>query len=90
MKRVHLIISGDVHGVGFRAWIKQEADALDIVGWVKNREDQTVEVVAEGEEQNLKTLIERCGKGPDVAWVEDVQIDWQDYGDEFSDFEVVS
>ena len=52
MKRIHLIISGDVQGVGYRAWTKRQAKDLGIVGWVKNREDKAVELVGEGEEQD--------------------------------------
>jgi acylphosphatase len=89
MKRVHLIISGDVVGVGYRSWMKAAATKLEITGWVKNREDDTVEAMCEGEEENLKTLIGLCKKGPKVAWVEHVIETWQDFEDEFYTFEVL-
>lgn len=42
MKRARLVIFGDVQGVGFRAWAVRQAKELGLVGWVKNREDDTV------------------------------------------------
>ena len=60
MKRAHLIISGDVQGVGFRAWIVRQAKEFSLTGWVKNREDGAVELVAEGVRQSLEELIKRC------------------------------
>jgi len=89
MKRVHLIISGDVVGVGYRTWAKRHARDLGIGGWVKNREDRTVELIVEGEMEALVTFIASCKKGPDVAWVKDVTVTWQDAIGEYVDFEVL-
>jgi acylphosphatase len=89
IKQVHLIISGDVQGVGFRAWTKHQARKLELVGWVKNREDKTVEVVAEGEKEVLEELIKRCQHGPEVAWVSRVDVAWQQGSGEFVGFEVL-
>jgi len=72
MKQFHLIIEGDVVGVGYRSWMVREAEKLHIVGWVKNRQDQVIEAVVQGEEEQVKNMIELCKKGPDVAWVESV------------------
>ncbi len=47
---LHAIVSGDVQGVGFRAHTSRIARSLGITGWVRNREDGSVEVVAEGAE----------------------------------------
>ena len=77
MKGVRLFISGDVQGVGFRAWTLRQAKALGLNGWVKNREDGTVEVFAEGEEDRLQNLLSKCRKGPDVSWVEHVDVKWE-------------
>ena len=88
MKRVHLIISGDVQGVGFRAWVKNKAQKLDVTGWVKNRDDGVVEVVGEGEEEQLKEFVEYCHQGPDVSWVQRVDVEWSSYNDEYVTFEV--
>jgi acylphosphatase len=89
MKRVHLIISGDVIGVGYRSWVKRQARELGVSGWVKNREDNTVELVVEGSKDHLTAVVAICKKGPDVAWVKDVVETWQDATGEFVDFEVL-
>ncbi|HCM38084.1 MAG: Acylphosphatase [Candidatus Gottesmanbacteria bacterium GW2011_GWB1_43_11] len=88
MKRVHIIISGDVQGVGFRAWMRGQALKLGLTGWVKNRPDKTVEAVVEGSEEKLRELIKDCHHGPDVDWVTDVQTTWGKYQNEFMTFEV--
>jgi len=74
MKCFHLIIKGDVVGVGFRGWMKREAEKLSIVGWVKNRQDRAVEAVVQGEEESVKKIVELSKKGPDVAWVEKIEV----------------
>ena len=55
-KRVHLIVRGRVQGVFFRAATQREARRLGITGWVKNRLDGAVELLAEGEEDSIKEL----------------------------------
>lgn len=89
MERVHLMISGDVQGIGFRAWVRGKAKELGVVGWVKNRSDGAVEVVAEGEPEALGALIKECQQGPDVAWVEKVGVTWEEATGEFVSFDVV-
>lgn len=76
MKRVHCIISGDVIGVGFRSWVRRQMKTLGVIGSVENREDNTVELMAQGEKPALEQLIAACKKGPDVAWVEHVEVTW--------------
>ena len=89
MKRVHLIVSGDVQGVGFRAWAKRQAVDLGLTGWVKNREDEAVELVAEGSKVELQELIKRCKRGPDIAWVKNIDVQWSEETREFVTFSVL-
>jgi acylphosphatase len=89
MKRVHLIISGDVQGVGFRAWVLRYSRQISCTGWVKNRDDGTVEITAEGPRGELEELIAHCQHGPEVAWVERVDVNWSDATSEFHRFEVL-
>jgi acylphosphatase len=67
--RLHLIIHGRVHGVFFRASIDEQARALRLTGWVRNRSDGTVEVVAEGNAEALRALRAYCEQGPPGAHV---------------------
>lgn len=92
MKRAHLFISGDVIGVGFRGWVMRNARELRLTGWVKNADEGLVEAVFEGDEEKVKEMIERCKKGPEVAWVEKVVVKWEESppaGGEFDGFEIL-
>ncbi len=87
--RAHLIISGEVQGVMFRQETKRRALNLNVKGWVRNRNDGTVEAVFEGEEQNVESMITFCKRGPPRAIVTDVKVELEKYVDEFDRFSVV-
>ena len=59
MKRVHVLYSGQVQGVGFRYSVQDIAMNLGVTGWVKNLEDRRVEVVAEGEQKDLEGFLDK-------------------------------
>ncbi len=88
VKRMHVIVSGIVQGVFFRAHTEEWATQLSIKGFVRNTEDGYVEIVAEGEEENLKKLLERVKIGPPAAKVESVKVEWQKAKNEFKDFRI--
>ncbi|MEN3044867.1 MAG: acylphosphatase [Candidatus Hydrothermales bacterium] len=87
-KRVHLLISGKVQGVFFRAFTKERADFYGIKGWVKNLRDGKVEAVGEGEEELLKEWIKDLWKGPELAHVKEVKEEWSSELENFTDFEI--
>ena len=87
-KRVHVYIHGDVTGVNFRYWTAQNAKRLGLTGWVRNADRGLVEAVFEGEEEVVKKMLEKCHKGPEIAWVKKVDIDWQETKGEYLDFEI--
>lgn len=87
MKQIHLFISGFVQGVGYREFVKREAEKLGIVGWVRNLLDSRVEVVAQGPEGILKKFVNICEKGPFLADVQNVAIEWQESKQAFDSFE---
>ena len=87
MKAVHLDISGVVQGVFFRQSTRQKAIQLGIRGWVRNSDDGTVEVVAEGEDEKLEEFIEWCNHGPSGAFVTAVKIR-ETQPSQFKNFEV--
>lgn len=78
MKRIHVKISGNVQGVGFRYSIYSFALIYGIKGWVRNI-DEIVEAVFEGEENKIKKLIEFCKKGPFSAKVENIKIKKEEF-----------
>ncbi|MBU0471714.1 MAG: acylphosphatase [Nanoarchaeota archaeon] len=88
MQRVHIIVNGHVQGVFFRHYTKKTAVSLGLKGYAKNKEDGTVEVVAEGPEDKLKELIAFCKKGPEAAEVSNIDIKFEKASNEFKDFSV--
>lgn len=83
---VHVIISGRVQGVWFRASTKQKAKQLKIFGWVKNNPEGTVEAVFEGEENSIKDILDWCHRGPPLAKVTNVEINYREPSNDFGDF----
>lgn len=87
-KRVIIKVSGAVQGVFFRAHIFDKAQEILLVGWVFNEPDGTVKIVAEGEEEKLKKLIEYCKEGPKFAKIEKIKVKWEEAKNEFKEFEI--
>jgi len=73
---VHLVVSGRVQGVWFRAGTREQALKYGLCGWVKNCPDGTVEIHAEGEKEALEHFIAWCRKGPPAALVTTLDIMW--------------
>lgn len=86
--RAHLIISGRVQGVFFRAETRGAAQRFGVQGWVRNQADGTVEALLEGTEDSVRQAIEWCRQGPPRARVTDVQIAWEAYRGEFDGFAI--
>jgi acylphosphatase len=87
-RRLHASVRGVVHGVGFRYFVLEAARRLGLNGWVANRYDGSVEVVAEGPEERLESLLARLREGPRSAIVEGVDTSWSAATGEFTGFEV--
>ena len=81
MKRIHIIVTGTVTGVGFRWWLKMEAEKRKIYGFVKNRSENEVEAVLLGHEKDVDAIIKLCRKGPSSSNVESIKI--EDYQQEY-------
>lgn len=88
MKQVHIVVSGSVQGVFYRANTRKKAKDLAIKGWVRNLRDGRVEITAEGKEKDLKNLIEWCKKGPKLAFVENIEVEWSDYTGKYEEFSI--
>ncbi|HQY60180.1 MAG: acylphosphatase [Myxococcales bacterium] len=88
-KRVVLVVRGRVQGVFFRAATQREARRLGVTGWVKNRNDGTVEVLAEGEEDSIKEFTSWANHGPSAARVDAVDVRWRGYTGEFPEFSIL-
>jgi acylphosphatase len=75
MRTVRLRITGRVQGVGYRMWAERAATELGIRGWVRNRSDGSVELLATGDDDTIAALIEVCRQGPCAAIVTDVALE---------------
>lgn len=87
--RVRLIVSGRVQGVWFRDSTRKKANEINIHGWVRNKADGTVEVLAEGDEKDVSELVEWCHQGPPHARVSGVIKKEESYSGEFNSFDIV-
>jgi acylphosphatase len=83
----HVTITGRVQGVFFRSWLREQAAALGVTGWVRNCPDGRVDSHVEGEETAVEQMIDRMRRGPPAARVEDVRL-WNVEVCDFDDFEV--
>ncbi len=88
LKRVELLISGAVQGVGFRYHTYQKARQLQVVGWVRNLPDGRVQVLAEGESDIIDQLISELKSGPSFSQVQNIEIEWSEPTGQHSSFEV--
>ena len=82
MKRIHIIVTGTVTGVGFRCWLKMEAEKRNIYGFVKNRTENEVEAVLLGHEKDVEDVVRLCRKGPTSSKVKSIKI--EDYQQEYA------
>jgi len=88
--RAHIKLSGRVQGVAFRYYARDIAHKLRVGGWIRNLENGDVESVIEGKKVSVQQMIAWCKKGPSLAVVENIEIDWQTYTGEFSEYYIQS
>jgi len=86
--RAHVFVSGMVQGVFFRQEIKQQAEWIGVKGWVRNLNDGRVEAIFEGEDQAVNVLVDYCHRGPYAARVDNVDVIWERFVAEYSNFKV--
>lgn len=86
--RYHIIVSGLVQGVFFRARMRDKAQELGLTGWVRNLPDGSLEAVFEGEEERVEQIINWAKKGPPGAVVSHLEKIQEEYQGEFKNFEI--
>jgi acylphosphatase len=89
LKQLQLVVRGRVQGVYFRASAQREARRLGLSGWVKNRPDGSVEILAEGEEVAIRELYGWAQKGPSAARVDRVDTRWRGFTGDYAEFRIV-
>jgi acylphosphatase len=87
-ERLHAIVKGVVQGVNFRYYTQERAHSLRLTGWVRNRADGAVEVLAEGPRASLDQLREFLRRGPPAASVTEVKEEWPAPTGEFKWFDI--
>jgi acylphosphatase len=86
--RAQVKISGRVQGVWFRQSTREEAMRLGVNGWCRNCPDGTVEALFEGDKDAVTALLAWCRRGPPLARVTDVTVEWQQPAGAFADFTI--
>lgn len=84
-----IFISGFVQGVGFRQFVKSNAQKLNLKGWVRNLPDNRVEALFEGSKEKIEEMISLCGKGPFLSEVENVEVVWEYSKEKLEGFEII-
>ncbi|MCB0271427.1 MAG: acylphosphatase [Bdellovibrionales bacterium] len=87
--QVRLLISGRVQGVFYRQSAKRSAESLNLQGFVRNLPNGCVELIAQGEKEQLQAMIQWCQQGPPMASVEKVDLQWIDEQQHFQTFEIL-
>jgi acylphosphatase len=87
--RVHVIVTGRVQGVAFRADARWAAGRAGVAGWVRNRPDGSVEAVVEGARVAVEQMLAWFRQGSALARVDAVTCEWEPYSGEFRDFRIV-
>ena len=88
-QRVHLLVSGKVQGVFFRQALKVIAKKNNVLGWVRNLTDKRVEAILEGDGKSVNSVIEWAKIGPANSHVDDIEINNEEFKNEFSTFDVL-
>jgi len=87
-KQIHIFVTGRVQGVFFRQSTKVMAIKNNAKGWVRNLDDGRVEIVAQGETQDIDNLTHWCKTGPANSRVDEFELSEENISDEFENFEV--
>ncbi len=84
--RLHAFVRGKVQGVRYRLFVLEASKKYELTGWVRNRFDRSVELLAEGNRQDLEKFLDLLKIGPSTADVETIEREWQPATGEFGKF----
>jgi acylphosphatase len=86
--RARVVITGKVQGVCFRAETQRAAKQRNVLGWVRNRPEGSVEALFEGDSPAVKAMLEWCWQGPPFSRVQHVDVKWEAYTGDFDRFDI--
>ncbi len=84
-----IIIKGTVQGVFFRNFCKENADALELKGHVRNLESGDIEIVVEGDKDNINQLIQKLNEGPKHSQIRNVLVEEKSWSGDLKEFKVL-
>lgn len=87
--QIHIRVDGHVQGVGFRYFVYDFAQSKSLCGWVRNRYNGEVEVLAEGSRAELEDLLEHVRRGPSRSMVTEVKFDWSSASNLYDKFSML-
>lgn len=87
-REAHVVVTGKVQGVFFRASTRQVAADCGVCGYVRNLPDRSVEAVLQGERGEVEKVIEFMGEGPPGALVTGIRVDWREPSADYRGFDV--
>ena len=87
-KSVRLYISGAVQGIFYVSFVKQNAEKLDVKGFLRNLEDGRIEIFLEGQIENVKKMMDLCSVGPKHSQIRNVEVKEEKY-QELKSFKVL-
>lgn len=89
MVEIYCVITGQVQGVAYRAYVQETATHMNLVGYAKNQSDGSVLVVVQGGPDSLKEFVEYLHEGSLLSKVEGVAVEWRSASKTFSEFSVL-
>ena len=88
MNALHISVYGQVQAVGFRNWVKENAESKKLTGWVRNASNGSVEIFLQGDHESLNEILALCWEGPPLADVEDVLTQDSGFDESIISFEI--
>ncbi|WP_027723154.1 acylphosphatase [Maridesulfovibrio zosterae] len=88
IRSYHCVVTGKVQGVFFRAWVNDQASALKLNGWVRNLDENRVEVLLQGDEDDVGEMRTRLLVGSPLSHIENLKCDWMDHETEHKGFKI--
>jgi acylphosphatase len=85
---IHMTARGRVQGVGFRFFVRVQAARYGVKGWVRNRADGSVEILAEGDRDTLLEFMETVREGPRFGRVSDLDVEWVEPFRDYTSFNI--
>ena len=87
--RAHVLVEGRVQGVGYRAFVHRNAIGEELSGWVQNMSDGRVELEVQGPRDRIESLLVRLKKGPSLAQVDQLYVNWVNAQTESEGFQII-